>query len=145
MTELVDGTPRWTPSLEELDEVSLLEQQTRLFAEGDIARVIEELVREHRGVMFGGGGALDEIHRVVEQLQREEREQRGYYEVETRRSLAASVRKRIFERDAYRCVQCGGWDDLTIDHILAVANGGTDEDENLQAMCRSCNSRKGTR
>ena len=35
--------------------------------------------------------------------------------------------------------------DITIDHILARANGGSDEVENLQTLCRPCNSRKGAR
>lgn len=51
--------------------------------------------------------------------------------------------KRVFERDAYRCVECGGHHDLTCDHIVAEANGGETTFENLQTMCRPCNSRKG--
>lgn len=44
---------------------------------------------------------------------------------------------------------CPGWGvlphhatDLTADHILAKANGGTDEPTNVQVLCRACNSRK---
>jgi 5-methylcytosine-specific restriction endonuclease McrA len=51
----------------------------------------------------------------------------------------------VFERDAYRCVVCGTWLDLTVDHIIPRARGGTNEFGNLQTLCRSCNSRKGTR
>ena len=39
------------------------------------------------------------------------------------------------------CVMCG--DDATdVDHIIARARGGTDEWENLEALCHSCHSRK---
>jgi 5-methylcytosine-specific restriction endonuclease McrA len=53
--------------------------------------------------------------------------------------------RRIGERDGFYCRTCGIGRNLTVDHILAVANGGTDEDDNLQILCRSHNSAKGTR
>ena len=43
------------------------------------------------------------------------------------------------------CVHCSSSDDLAIDHIIALARGGTNDLENLQLLCRSCNSRKGAR
>ncbi|WP_200920517.1 HNH endonuclease [Citrobacter portucalensis] len=60
-----------------------------------------------------------------------------------RKNISPTVRLRIFQRDKYRCKQCGISDDLTIDHIRPVSKGGGNEDENLQTLCRSCNSRKG--
>jgi 5-methylcytosine-specific restriction protein A len=35
--------------------------------------------------------------------------------------------------------------DLTSDHIVAKANGGSDDPSNVQVMCRSCNARKHAR
>lgn len=32
--------------------------------------------------------------------------------------------------------------DLTADHIVAKANGGSDDQANVQVMCRKCNARK---
>lgn len=61
-----------------------------------------------------------------------------------RRPLPAAVRVAVFERDAYRCRRCGGWTDLTADHVIPVAAGGTDDLDNLQTLCRPCNSRKGS-
>lgn len=33
----------------------------------------------------------------------------------------------------------------TVDHIVALANGGTNERSNLRVICNRCNSRKGAR
>lgn len=55
------------------------------------------------------------------------------------------LRIEVFERDAYRCVTCGSWRSLTCDHIVPESLGGETALENLQTMCRGCNSRKGTK
>lgn len=59
--------------------------------------------------------------------------------------ISRSLSKRVFERDAYRCVTCGGHHDLTCDHIIPESKGGPTEFDNLQTMCRPCNSRKGVK
>ena len=40
------------------------------------------------------------------------------------------------------CSFCGSTEDLTVDHIIPVSRGGTNDLENLQPLCRSCNSYK---
>lgn len=52
------------------------------------------------------------------------------------------VRQRIFSRDDHRCVKCGSGKDLTIDHIISIYSGGSDEDDNLQTLCNRCNGGK---
>jgi hypothetical protein len=53
----------------------------------------------------------------------------------------------VMTRDGRRCQLCEATDDLTIDHkIIPYSEGGSSKDpDNLQVLCRSCNSRKGTR
>ncbi len=46
----------------------------------------------------------------------------------------------------YRCVKCGKWfpkEKIEVDHRIPKKLGGTDNLDNLQPMCRSCNRRKG--
>ena len=59
--------------------------------------------------------------------------------------IGQQLRTQVFERDAYRCVVCCAYRDLTADHIKPESKGGETSFANLQTMCRSCNSRKGVR
>lgn len=54
------------------------------------------------------------------------------------------LRIMIFGRDGNKCKRCGCQDNLTIDHILPVASGGDESLNNLQTLCKSCNSKKGS-
>jgi len=51
----------------------------------------------------------------------------------------------IFARDGYRCTYCGNIENLSIDHIIPLANGGPHCEENLVVACKSCNSSKGAK
>lgn len=59
--------------------------------------------------------------------------------------ISRSLAKRVHEKHAYRCVTCGGHEDLCCDHIIPESKGGPTAFENLQSMCRPCNSKKGAR
>jgi 5-methylcytosine-specific restriction enzyme A len=56
-----------------------------------------------------------------------------------------SVRNYVYQRDNYRCQSCGHEDRetrLSIDHIIPLAKGGSNDLSNLQTLCLSCNRRK---
>jgi hypothetical protein len=63
--------------------------------------------------------------------------------------VPSEVFKAVMKRDDYHCQHpgCDATEHLTIDHkIVPWSEGGSSTDlENLQVLCRSCNSRKGTR
>lgn len=59
--------------------------------------------------------------------------------------VPASIRRAVMERDGHRCVRCGATENLTLDHIHPQLYGGRHTMDNLQVLCRSCNSSKGAR
>jgi hypothetical protein len=59
--------------------------------------------------------------------------------------ISKKLKLEIFSKDDFTCVICRTNDNLTIDHIVPRSKGGTEERNNLQTLCRSCNSRKGNR
>jgi 5-methylcytosine-specific restriction endonuclease McrA len=45
----------------------------------------------------------------------------------------------------HRCLCCGNRRPLTVDHVVPVTKGGSNLIQNLQPLCRSCNSKKNDR
>lgn len=51
------------------------------------------------------------------------------------------IRRRILERDGYRCCYCGGAAEQ-VDHVRELADRGDSTDANLIAVCRPCHQTK---
>lgn len=65
-----------------------------------------------------------------------------------REHIPAKLRHEVFQRDNYRCRECGATNKettLEIDHIVPVSKGGTNNIKNLQTLCKTCNRAKHTR
>lgn len=61
-----------------------------------------------------------------------------------RRSLSAAEKKRIAAANAWRCATC---DKLLpacfqIDHVVPLADGGADDESNMQPICPGCHADK---
>jgi 5-methylcytosine-specific restriction endonuclease McrA len=64
----------------------------------------------------------------------------------TKERIPLNLRKRVIERDGYRCVYCD--EDLSgaeihMDHVIPESAGGPTTYDNLQVTCRKCNLAKG--
>jgi hypothetical protein len=62
--------------------------------------------------------------------------------VATRKAISKRTRFEVFKRDAFTCQYCGAHPPqviLHVDHIVAVANGGRDDMDNLVTSCQPCN------
>jgi 5-methylcytosine-specific restriction endonuclease McrA len=53
-----------------------------------------------------------------------------------KRSPAA--RRAVLERDGHACVRCGATENLRVHHAEPVADGGTNDEENLFVLCDPC-------
>lgn len=96
----------------------------------------------------GPGGTLWRTleHEIEVELQRLGLETRSDHRQRQRRpTISGTTRTMIFERDMYRCLACGTHCDLTLDHVVPLSEGGSKKADNLQTLCTSCNSSKGTR
>ncbi|MCG3773796.1 MAG: hypothetical protein JW395_0610 [Nitrospira sp.] len=102
------------------------------------------------GAFFGGVGRL--AKRIV-QVQNDELSEadllRRVERAPPRRSpMPVKLRTAILKRDGEQCVKCGASPKknstvtLEVDHIVPVADGGTNDPKNLQTLCWSCNQGK---
>lgn len=62
----------------------------------------------------------------------------------TKVPIPPELRWEVWERDNFNCQICGRRRNLTVDHIVPESKGGKLELDNLQTLCKSCNSRKGS-
>jgi hypothetical protein len=72
-----------------------------------------------------------------------------YERKDEKRAFSTEQRRIIWNsEDQHYCRSCRkrlAWDDFTVDHIIAHVRGGRTSLRNAQLMCRSCNSKKGSR
>jgi len=71
-----------------------------------------------------------------------------FVKVRGREDVVPFTRANIYARDGYSCLYCGETftdRDLTFDHVVPSAQGGTKGWENIATCCMSCNKKKGAR
>ena len=56
----------------------------------------------------------------------------------TSRAEWKALRKRVLDRDGWRCTKCGKAGRMECDHKIPVRAGGDDSMENCRALCRDC-------
>lgn len=59
--------------------------------------------------------------------------------------ITIEMRWLVWERDNFSCIFCGARRHLHTDHIKPESKGGKATLDNLQTLCRSCNTKKGNK
>jgi len=58
------------------------------------------------------------------------------------RYIPSEVRIKVWHRDEGKCKRCGAKEDLEFDHIIPVSKGGSNTENNIELLCKSCNMKK---
>ena len=149
--------PAWYADQPELVD-AVVEARRVQMNTGDTAQAIRELMESGQSFSFDSAtrvldnktfrhpGLYPDGHPGVEAAKAHLKE-RGDQRKRRQQMRYVSVRKRkaVLERDGYRCVYCSAdlhVELLAIDHIVPVAADGTNDIDNLQATCQTCNARK---
>lgn len=86
------------------------------------------------------GFELDVTHSAVKKM----RIKNEPFNPNKRNKINKKQRYRVKKRDNFMCKQCGSKQDLTVDHIIPLSQGGPDRENNMQTLCLLCNQRKGS-
>lgn len=101
--------------------------KTKMF-QADTILVLIKRLQNRRGTFYNDREIWNSICRV----------ERG--------KVSNKMRFSIYQRDGYRCCNCGvtqRYAQLEIDHIIPIAKGGKSTYDNLQTLCHECNVEKG--
>jgi hypothetical protein len=62
-----------------------------------------------------------------------------------REPIPEEVQRFVFRRDGGHCQRCGSAEQIQFDHVIPLTMGGSNQAENLQLLCATCNREKGGR
>lgn len=98
----------------------------------------------------GGTGCGSHYLAEADQKTRDRKEfERLYPELAIRAQFQWCTARRKLRKEIAagqrHCARCSSTTDLVVDHITSIARGGTNDRENLQVLCSTCNGQKGAR
>jgi len=98
----------------------------------------EEVSLRLKHHVFTSNRELDRMRRELEALENLER-----LPSVKREKIPPAVRLFVWQRDQGQCISCKSTLNLEFDHIIPLADGGSNTERNVQLLCESCNRSKG--
>lgn len=83
-----------------------------------------------------------ELYSFYDEKRKIEEEKYPKKESYKKQIIPNKLRWEVWKRDNFTCLNCGTRDGLSIDHIVSEIKGGKMEIDNLQTLCKNCNSKK---
>jgi len=127
--------------LKEIDEARIAASKERMAAaEAKSARFLSLQARNLTRTRKIDETRVDVVSREEARIRHHERRTHLGF---TPRPYTPEEWQALCDRHDNRCARCGSDEPLTVDHIIPVSKGGLNNIENIQPLCRSCNSSKG--
>jgi hypothetical protein len=115
------------------DSASILEPFFNLTSSKSFTDSGEDVYVNSGAMNMGGGGHTSQINRMMNSG-------RGT----TKRSVSETKKKFVAANQNWMCGECKtqlpAW--FEVDHVIALHNGGSNELNNLVALCRNCHGKK---
>lgn len=112
--------------------------RNRIVQVDDASGTQDEVLTRIKHKVLAEERAFEKLKREVETFEKFEQA------TATKRGpIPREVRLFVWQREQGRCVQCGSKEKLEYDHIVALANGGSNTERNVQLLCETCNRAKG--
>ena len=110
-------------------------------ADGTPLDVLNRLrhVRDYAHVRGDGKITLEIAEAALKMLASTEEKQ---VTSEGRDAIPSAVRREVWRRDEGKCKKCGSRKNLEYDHIIPVAEGGSNTARNIELLCQDCNRAK---
>lgn len=138
-------------SISDYQEYFVLDEKTGdLFMRTDLLKQSKKLKSDKfwllLKIMFFNSDDPEKIEEHFENIKQFENIENLYFQIRREYyGMRDGLINALIERDGFYCKQCYSSENISIDHIIPVIKGGRNLLSNLQLLCRSCNSKKGTR
>lgn len=109
-----------------------------LLVSEDMALSPEEVKTRIKHFVLSNDNKFKRIQKEIEEFEKFENQPNI-----KREKISESVRYLVWRRDEGKCVSCNSKVNLEFDHIIPVAEGGSNTDRNIQLLCERCNRSKG--
>ncbi|WP_248516883.1 HNH endonuclease [Salinarchaeum laminariae] len=125
-------------SLEELEQLYDSEVEASGTATAEILELLE-LAKGARSQAIADvvGCSVGHARRFTYDEASETAIEKDWSQTAQNEKVSPGTRERIVERDG-DCLRCGEPEGLTVHHIVPIAAGGTNRDENLATLCATC-------